>query len=619
MRLNSFTVSGFRSLSDVRDIPISAPTILAGHNDGGKSAVLAALGFLVGTYKLTEEDRTYDMPSGPGEAALPDPPRCESTEVQGEFTLDEGEQATFGLPETVLIRRRAGEDLDSHLECWMPVPRDERLRDLSQYRVADLKPLAKELGLSAPSTRRGDLEQVLLAYARENSDSHGWVAAPSALYKRMPRVLSFGGKSERPDDAVRSALLGRFQTHMDDDHLRGQVQSLETVVKDRLRTDAKLLCDHIKTRCPDLTDVFVEPEVSFTHGFQGAPLRIARTSGQPVSLDRSGLGSTRRISLAIWEWTSELLTEESRECETAAQGEDEEPTQGPLHTIVIYDEPDTHLDYGHQRKIMRLIQEQSAMPRVNVMVATHSMNLIDGVDISDVVHLKLQDGRTVVERLGADGHEAIDGHLRQIAAALGLRNSVLLHERCFLAVEGDTEQRAFPLLFRLSEGLSLQSAGIALWACFNNVGALHLARYLVAHNRSVMLAIDADSRNATGGLFKQARLESFFGKDVAKYVKFLAEDRGINEFEELFTDEQWAEVANQIWPKDGEWLPNEFASKRGAGKFSSAVLEMLGVQSDRGPKGKPDMMYDFALALKEPEDVPPALREMFAELRALAD
>ncbi len=90
------------------------------------------------------------------------------------------------------------------------------------------------------------------------------------------------------------------------------------------------------------------------------------------------------------------------------------------------------------------------------------MNLIDGVDIADVVHLKLSDsGRTLVERLDGDTHDGIDFHLGQIAAAVGLRNSVLLHERCFLAVEGPTEQQCVPLLFRLSQGLPLQAAGIA--------------------------------------------------------------------------------------------------------------------------------------------------------------
>ena len=59
MHLNSLSACGFRSLALVEDIPISGPTVLAGHNDGGKSAVLTALAFLLDHHSLTDEDRTY--------------------------------------------------------------------------------------------------------------------------------------------------------------------------------------------------------------------------------------------------------------------------------------------------------------------------------------------------------------------------------------------------------------------------------------------------------------------------------------------------------------------------------------------------------------------------------
>ncbi|MFK4599682.1 ATP-dependent nuclease [Streptomyces pristinaespiralis] len=263
--------------------------------------------------------------------------------------------------------------------------------------------------------------------------------------------------------------------------------------------EADSLCQHIRIHCSEFVGVQVRPEVSFKGGFKRAPLEASRADGEPVDLSRSGQGSTRRIALAVWEWTSNLL--ENAEMAAAGEHEGEEPTQ----TIVVYDEPETHLDYRHQRTVMDIIRKRCALPHVSVMVATHSMNLIDGVDIADVVHLKLNgNGRTIVERLIDDSHDGIDFHLGQIAAALGLRNSVLLHERCFLAVEGETEQQSIPLLFRLSQGLSLQAAGIALWACDNNEGALHLASYLVKHERTVMLMIDADSRD--NKLLKDARL-----------------------------------------------------------------------------------------------------------------
>ncbi|MFE0631574.1 ATP-dependent endonuclease [Streptomyces sp. NPDC058864] len=625
MHLNSFSVSGFRSLTEVTDIPVSKPTILAGHNDGGKSALLDALAFLLGVHSLSEDDRSYLATDSDGEPASP--VRCESTSVSGTFTLDAVEQEQFELPQQVQLRRRAGEDLVSRLEIWGALPDDERLRDLSQYQVPALRGMVAEFGLSPASTLKADLVQALKVYGREHASSEDWMPAPAGLDKRMPRFLSFDGKSARPDDAVKTALVGRFQSHMADPELKGKLSAIEDEVKDRLRIDAKSLCDHIQSRCPDLAEVFVEPDVSFQQGFRGAPLRIARIAGEAVGLDRSGLGSNRRVSLAIWEWTSELLAEEESTAPTAEPADGEAPEPPPVQTIVVYDEPDTHLDYTHQRKIMQLIREQSAIPNVSVLVATHSMNLIDGVDISDVVHLKLDNHRTVVERLGAGllGDD-IDAHLGKIAAAVGLRNSVLLHERCFLAVEGDTEQRAFPLLFRLCEGMSLQAAGIALWACFNNEGALHLARYLVQHGRTIMLVVDADSRNVSKGIFKTPKLTQFFGPDAARYVKFLgepdqdtSEQEKFNELEEIFDDDVWARVANKIWAKaEGTWAASDFADLRGQGKFSGSVQEMLQAHSPDGPGGKPEMMYELAMALDDPADVPEQLRTVFAQLRKLA-
>ncbi|WP_327048337.1 hypothetical protein OG320_10920 [Microbispora sp. NBC_01189] len=618
MHLSSFSVSGFRSLTNVTDIPVSAPTILAGHNDGGKTAVLAALQFLVGAYSMVEDDRTYIARTHGNGRGADAAQRHEETEVVGIFTLDKWEQEAFKLPPRLRIRRYVGEDLIPHFECWLPIPDDDRLRDLSVHKVPELKELAKEFGISPVPQLRADLEEALRVYAAEHSGPAGWVGAPSGLASRMPQVVAFSGHKPA-EDSVRSVLQGRFQAHMADESLQGRLQMIEAEVKDRLQIDAKSLCDHIQTRCPDFTDVFVEPEVSFTHGFRAARLRLARSSGEHVGLERSGQGSARRVALAVWEWTSELLSSQKSVEPTVAQDDDGSATPPRTQTIIVYDEPDTHLDYGHQRQIMQLIREQSSLPDVSVMVATHSMNLIDGVDISDVVNLKLQQGRTVMERLGASDHDSIDKHLQQIAAAVGLRNSVLLHERCFLAVEGPSEQRAIPLLFRLSEGMSLQSAGIALWACCNNEGALHLARYLVEHGRSVMVAVDADSRTAGRGMFKEDRLRQTFGAKTSQIVKMIGEPEKFNEFEELFHDDLWASVANEIWPRNkSSWRAEDFKALRGEGKFSADVQRMLQEQSDQGPGGKPDMMFQLALALTEPSQVPDQLRDIFKELRLRA-
>ncbi|MCX5402382.1 ATP-dependent endonuclease [Streptomyces sp. NBC_00102] len=608
MYLDSYSARGFRSLAHVEDIPVSRPTVLAGRNDGGKSAVLTALAFLLGEHRLSDEDRTYVQGEGDSKGR-----RCAETWVEGRFRLDAEEQDRSGLGEHVRIRRRSplGEAA-ACLEYFGSRPADPKLRDLNQLLKPALATLVAEYGLSPAGALKESLLAELTAHARTVPQEQGWQPLPKMLEERLPRLLSFGGKHQSPDAAVHTALNSSYKTHLEDETLQGRVREIEQEINQRLEKEADSLCRHIRQHCGEYVEVNVKPMVSFSGGFKGAPLHVSRADGEPVDLTRAGQGSTRRIALAVWEWTSNIL----ENAELAATGEPA-ATQ-PTQTIVVYDEPDTHLDYRHQRTVMDIVRKQCALPHVNVMVATHSMNLIDGVDIADVVHLSLgPGGRTVVERLKDDQHDGIDFHLSQIAASLGLRNSVLLHERCFLAVEGDTEQKSFPLLFRLAQNMSLQAAGIALWGCENNEGALHLASYLIKHQRTVMLMVDADSR--TNKLFKEERLRRA-GLDLENQVSYVGEAEGHNELEELFSNEQWTTAANALWPKPAPltWHPDDFKAHRDGKKFSAGILDMIKKEAeDNSPNGKPAMVYGLATTLTVPGDVPRQLREIFTRLQEL--
>lgn len=606
MQLTRFSAHGFRSLAHVEDIPVSSPTILAGRNDGGKSAVLTALAFLLGKHRLTEEDRTYEQ--GEGTKGR----RCAETWAEGEFLLDSVEQAEHSLPGTVRIRRISLLDQLASLEYLGRRLADSRLLSLDRMLKDPLADLAAEYRLTPAGTKKDDFLAALKKYAATAQTVEDWLPLPKTLEARLPRLLPFGGKDERPDDAVRTALSGCYEAHLEDENLQGKVREIEAEITQRLEKEADSLCQHIRRHCSEFVGVEVKPEVSFKGGFKRAPLEVSKADGEAVDLSRSGQGSNRRIALAVWEWTSNLL----EHAELASDGEPAE--QEPTQTIVVYDEPDTHLDYRHQRTVMEIIRKQCSLPHVAVVVATHSMNLIDGVDIADVVHLRLgPTGRTQIERLKDDTHQGINLHLGQVAAAVGLRNSVLLHERCFLAVEGPTEQQCVPLLFRLAQGLSLQAAGIALWACGNNEGALHLAGYLVKHGRTVHLMVDADSR--TNKQFKEDRLIKI-GLDPGTQISYVGEAEDYNELEELFQDDQWAQAANTHWPRpQGEtWSPQDFAAHRD-GKFSSAILTMIKEGAAKtSPNGKADMLYGLVSLLKHKDEVPPQLRTVFSEIQGLA-
>lgn len=256
---------------------------------------------------------------------------------------------------------------------------------------------------------------------------------------------------------------------------------------------------------------------------------------------------------------------------------------------------------------MQLIDRQAKLPHVRMVIATHSMNLIDGVDISDVVLLAHDDKYRTAAHILADDSE-VGAHLGAVAASLGLRNTVLLHERLFVGVEGATEIAAFPVLFRLATGRQLEACGIAMWSCDNNEGALKFAAFLNNHNRDVAFVVDQDSKKNSKHLFNTKKLAEY-GLAEERHGIYLGHP---NELEDLFDDAVWARVANEKWPKqDGSlWNETDVASLR-AGKFSSSLLELMKVGSEQGPKNKQELVTTLALNLADSSEVPSSLTAAF--------
>lgn len=582
MLLESVTISGFRSIGDDLTVLVDSPTILAGHNDAGKSAVLDSIAFLLDEIKLTDRDRTYGAP-GPDGA----PSRVSETLVEGRFLIRPEEEEELGLTGHVQLRRAYREG-GVALEVLAAVPVDERLQDIASQDVKTLKFRLNGLGLSE-SGLKGDLVARLQELVPAADKDERWVPASTALKRALPRVQRFDATStQNPEDAILATLRTSYTTHTEDDKIKGKLSKVTKSLQRRVAEDAENLRQHIKTQCSDIGDIKIDPTVRLDSGLRSLELSAVNARGEQVHLGQSGTGRSRRIALAVWEFNADLLS-----------GSNED-------TILLYDEPDTHLDYSNQRGFMALLSAQSALPNVRIVVATHSMNLIDGVDISNVVHLRHVDSRTTADTITDDSE--IGKHLGSIAASLGLRNTVLLHERLFVGVEGATESRALPVLFKLATGRQLQACGIAIWPCDNNDGALRFAQYLVKHRREVLLVVDQDSRDLR--IFKESSLATH-GLELGTHVLTV----GVREFEDTFTDQQWADCANREWPRTDErdWDTSDFAQHRSR-KFSKEIEVMVRENSTVEISGKPEIMTKLALGLSNADEVPEQLRTMFDEL-----
>ena len=542
-----------------------------------------------------------------GYAVAPDAdgqPRIVDLWVEGQFDLDESDRDILGVSHTsVMLRRRFSIGEKALYEWQVAAPEDPALRGLDELKLQELKDIAAQFGIAASgnANQKSSWLEPLSAHVSTLPSVTAWVPIPAALQALLPQLVMFSSTEEPdPQTQVQSALRASFDLLMADDTIIGPVRETEATVRRRLSADAEKLCGHIATRVPELDSITAVPDISFREGFSGVTL-APRRGGGPVTLGGIGAGSQRRITLAVWEWVSELLKDSSR------------PS-----TIIVYDEPDTHLDYERQREFMALIRSQCSNGSVRMLIATHSMNLIDGVDITDVVHLRLRDHLTIVDTVLEDTHEDADLYLGQIATALGLRTSVYLHERCFLAVEGPTEAATLPILFKIAMGAHLQTHGIAILNCSSNDAALRFVRFLTDRDRLVCMLIDRDSQSndATRKIFSDDKIRALgIPRDRVIFVG------RPNEFEELFSDDQWANAAERHWPRDdgAHWDARSFLDHRNpATKFSDAILGMIRIASSNAPTGKPDLNMGMAQTIASPDDVPRELRDAFAHIVALA-
>lgn len=583
MLLDQVEISGFKSIAHIQRLHIGSPTVLAGHNDAGKSAVLDAIRYLFGAYELTDQDATllHIDPSSPGLT----PASTSEVSVVGSFMLSEIESDELGVDRQIRIRRTSS----SGLGYEASVPEEADLRNYRLETNALLSMRIARLGLTPKGTRKPELLETLDEAAAMAAHALSWIPLPAAMKARLPRVEVFSASSvSEPEKAIRDSLHIAYQTVLASDTFTGRISKIETKIEEKLRVEAEALRSHIAARCGDLGELHIKPTVSLRGNLAGASVSITNPIGDQVGLTESGTGRGRRIAFAVWEHTTARLS------------------QADQDLVLLYDEPDTHLDYLKQRDFMSLVLEQASLEHVRIVMASHSMNLIDGVDIADVVHLRLgPDLRTSAVELVDDS--AVGSHLGAIAASLGLRNTVLLHERLFVGVEGATEASALPVLFKKAMDRHLESFGIAIWPCDNHEGALKFARYLQEHDRNVAFLVDADARYVKG-VFSDDNLRKV-GLDPDSQCVYVGDP---NELEDTFADSVWARVANEIWtPDDGvPWQDSDFADLRGAGKFSQAVLDVLRERSQFGPSGKPEMVSRLAIAISK-EEIPEVLLDRF--------
>ena len=288
-----------------------------------------------------------------------------------------------------------------------------------------------------------------------------------------------------------------------------------------------------------------------------------------------------------------------------------------------YDEPDTNLDYEAQRTMYRAISSivEAENARIQAILCTHSPRMVDRAPPDSIRLLRLSDGCTSIEQLETEGDPEVEQFLREWARELGITNTLMFYERCFVLVEGETEENALPILYRKVYKNGLLEDGIHIINLKSNGAAKEFLKLLSRNRQELTIVfVDSDTQNN-----REARLTEETLRYAGFSDDFIAERLwyvGDQEFEDAFSDAVISRCLQAEWPKsEGKWIPDDIAPLREENKkFSKALQDLVWRKTTEdipAKWSKPIFGKELARCCNEGE-VPQAIQNLFEIARTVA-
>jgi len=609
MKLNELVIKGLKCYNDSQVIPFYNLTVFIGENDAGKSTVLDALDFLLNNktpiFNETEVDSDFRTDS-------------DSIELTATFDINNSNSdiEKFVVENKLTIRKTFSKDNSTKVEVCSEVFKDNDLNDFEKMDANDLKALLIKLEIDEKPNQK-ERKTAVNNYIKVNPALPKLIMwneiKITEINNFLPLFQRYASSDyKNPETLIKKTLdiVYRSWFYENDENgnevLKGDFLKLKsdilTDINEKLEYE---LLEHIKRYKPEITNLGTSCDIDFTRGLSFSGLHIKDASGRSKSLNQIGEGSKKKIFLSILEWDSEINLD----------------SKSGRNIIRGYDEPDANLHYDAQRKMFYVINDlvQNEQSNIQAIICTHSLTMIDRAPAKCINHVIGNESteESVVEHLESDKDSDISDFLNQISEISGIKNSSIFYEKCFLLVEGESEQNALPIMYRKYIGRSLSEDGIILINLQTNGQWNNALKFLHATKENcTVLLLDADTQYETSvnQVTKQKLEQIGFNADFLMNKCFFI---GEKEFEDVISDEQYTTICNCNFSKDdGDlWITNDFSEKRQDDKFSES-LRILLYKECKKPIGKPELASAVAKFLNKAEiEEIEVIKKLFDEIQ----
>jgi predicted ATP-dependent endonuclease of OLD family len=387
-----------------------------------------------------------------------------------------------------------------------------------------------------------------------------------------------------------------------------------TSVTVKLREASGQFIDYVKKYNDKIQEIAIEPEIDLSHGLKTTPIMIKDETGIFHYLDSRGYGTKKRIFLAIFEWNKEVISKINQD-----------------YALRCYDEPDDSLHIEAQRSLYKAIKSiiKSSNKKNQIVICTHSLFMIDTAPADSINLLKREEsGGTSIYFLQSFGDIEIQKFIEVMCREMGLSNSHIFFEKCFVILEGATEMNFLPLAYRKKYNSSLAEDGITLINLEGNGSAINFLKLLMRNKKDLtLLFLDNDTVHLRKDKMKKNYNRIVDGMEQEKYEEFIDSffnDRvlfiGEKEFEDAFPDAILVKALNQNREKnDGTiWSDIEIAALRQPGKkFSDQIIKSVAIQCQPFYLTKPELGLYLGQEIED-NSIPEKVQELFSKCRRIA-
>ena len=613
MLLQKLTVKNFRCHESISDLPIHKLTVFIGENDAGKTALLDALSILLTSKSPIPSDFRLLVDSDN---------KAQEIVISGTFKIETHDSVPPNLcsqdGENFILTKIFQERTSRcEIECFGF--EDERFNSFENQDAPTQKELLTQLGLQPGSNKDKRLEQFQQAVQSDNiKRARGRKNINfSQISGYLPRFEYISSSEyKQPDSLIQRTLQGVVDSVIrpidektNKSTLLPELVNIQNIISEALNLKINEITDILKRFYPTtIQSVQVDSNIDFLKSFTTASLMLDFGDG-PKFLNTFGEGTKKKVWMCLLDWQKQIQQEEN------------------IAVFRVYDEPDINLDYSAERKLfLSIIDSVNAEnSRVQSIVSTHSVTLIDRAPIESIRLIKVKnESLREVEFFDGDLEEDSIPFMFNIGSSVGISNSLILYEKAFLVVEGESEENALPILYKNIYGRSLFEDGIVLVNLFTYSSWKTTLKFLGCYRSEItVILLDTDCRNTNEG----SRLTGKALEDLDYPPDFIDSNCfyiGSKEFEDAFHNDDLIETLNKHYPKDNSelWKNEDIEEfRKEEYKFANDLIQFVRrncVTNFRSSMTKPKFATKLALQCRNSSQIPSMLRDVFELLRKKA-